>query len=110
MTENETNDNVLVFDWRAENALNRDSLLAWLIPSTMRLEDKDELVHLTNNFSNCQLTMQLNGVEMDATAFLNGITWSMEHAVKIEAARLLAGVGFDLDRLFVILHDRPLAL
>ncbi len=107
MTET-TDDRVLVFDWHAEQALDRDSLLTWLVPTAMRQQDMDELSDLTGRFTNCRLTMQLNGVDLNARAFLDGIARNIEHAITREAERLIADA--DLDAVQEAVEDARVAI
>jgi hypothetical protein len=80
----------LVFDWHAEQAVNPDGMLAWLLPTTMRRDDDFErLSTLTDRFTRCELRITLNGVDMDVRAFLDGVGRTLEHAARTEAKRLV---------------------
>jgi hypothetical protein len=80
----------LVFDWHAEQAVDPDGMLAWLLPTTMRRDnDFERLSTLTDRFTRCELTITLNGVDMDVRAFLDGIARTLQHVAKTEAVRLV---------------------
>lgn len=84
----------LAFNWHAENVLDRDSLLTWLIPTAMRDVDTSELFDLTDGFSRCELRIVLNGVDLDVRAFLDGVARSIERAARDESASLAETAGF----------------
>lgn len=92
MTDLETEP--LTFDWHAEQALDRDGLLVWLVITAMRQQDMERLSEVTSRFTDCRLTMQLNGVELNARAFLDGIARNLEHAAARQAQELAEVAGF----------------
>jgi len=81
------------FDWQAAP----EGFLKWLLPvlvANRRGEDQfDELSKITDKFTDVRLTIQVNGLEVDAENFLNGVEHNMEYYAKVEARRLLDEVG-----------------
>lgn len=96
----------LVFDWHAENVIDRDSLLVWLIPTAMRRTDMETLSGLTDRFTRCELRITLNGVDLDARAFLEGVARSIERAARDESASLAETAGFgDIEDAVSLMRD-----
>lgn len=93
MTENEGKG--LVFDWHAQAKLDRDSLLVWLVITGLGQSDIERLSQLTDQFTNCHLTMYLNGVELNTKAFVNGLAHNIEHAVQKEVSSLVSDIELE---------------
>lgn len=79
------------FDWQKEP----EGFAKWLIPSVIPRNFKqfDELSKATDKFRNVELTILVNGFEMDAQKFLEGVDVNMSHFALKEAARMLSEIG-----------------
>lgn len=82
------------FDWHAQP---HTSFLSWLVTAVLtRDEDKgvwatqfEALSEATDKFHNIVLTMQINGIEVDAMAFVTGVERNMDLSVAREADRIV---------------------
>jgi hypothetical protein len=81
------------FDWQAEP----DGFLKWLLPVVIPVSQKADLIEqlsaATDKFTNVELTIQVNGIQVDAQAFLTAVERNMDHSVSAEARRLLDEIG-----------------
>jgi hypothetical protein len=96
------------FDWHAEG---RDSFVGWAlvhILPPMTNEQMGKLSEETDKFTNVTLTIQVNGIEMDAKPFLDGIDRNMEHFAKVEARKMVAAMTKlnRMDRLMEFLQEQ----
>jgi hypothetical protein len=80
----------LIYNWQAEP----EGFLKWLLASIIpKNSDFEKLSDATDKFSNIELSISVNGIEMDAEAFLNGVQRIMNHNVELEANSLLSQFG-----------------
>lgn len=81
------------FDWHAEQ--KADSFLGWLVPSVlggMREAGSDvfePVAHASDDFRDVRITMQINGIEVDAMPFIEGVNRNMRYRVGQEALRIV---------------------
>ncbi len=80
------------FDWHAEAD---QSFLGWAFLhfagfSEIGREKFDRVSDLSNRFTNVELGITVNGVEMDAKAFIDAVDQAMNWAVEREAAKMIA--------------------
>jgi hypothetical protein len=94
MTTNETPP--WSFDWHAERGNHgRESFLYWMVItvlSGMRDENPDifdRVAAATNKLADVRITMQINGIEVDARGFIDLVEQNMRHQATVEARRLL---------------------
>lgn len=83
-----------VFNWQAEP----DGTLKWLIPTVLDTRDEaqfERVRQLSENFTKIELSILVNGVEVNADAFVRSLTRNLEHLTKTEARRILD--DFDVD-------------
>lgn len=82
-----------VFDWAKEP----EGFLKWFLPTLLAGEPldehMDELTKRTKKFSDVQVRVLINGLEVDAGHFLDGVERNMEHHATKEARRMLDEVG-----------------
>lgn len=80
----------LRFSWHAEPP---NSFLKWLIPTVLsRVAQSGEFEiysQATSRFNDVELTLFINGIPVDTEAFLEGVERNMNHAVAVEALRIL---------------------
>lgn len=82
------------FDWQAE----RDGLWKRLLPSLLasRLMDKqtDALSDATDKFTNVSIAVTVNGIEVDARGFFEGLEEAYDGDVDRAATEKVASFGF----------------
>lgn len=93
------------FDWQAEARKSRGSFLEWLIPelvTCLEWHGKSwELIReRSKGYTDVQLTIQINGVEVDPKSFLEGVESNMTHQAQRGAEELVGSIT-DLEAL----HD-----
>ena len=83
-------DLAFTFDWQAEHArggIRGDNFYTWMIPTLitkLRLDAKDVIDHLgelTDNFASVEMTIHINGVEVNAKELIDRLEANYEHAV-----------------------------
>lgn len=85
------------FNW---HEADRDSFLKWLVVTVMPRVVGDarfeEFREATTDFTDVRIAMQINGVPVNAFAFIDGVQRNMTHAVSVEAERIVREqTGFD---------------
>ena len=83
-----------VFDWHAER--NEGGFLKWFLPTVMVGLSQarfDELSERTSGFTEVQVQVLVNGVEVNAEHFLQGVERNLEATARDEARRMLDEVG-----------------
>lgn len=83
-----------VFDWHSER--NEGGFLKWFLPTVMVGLPQarfDELSEQTSGFTEIQVQVLINGVEVNAEHFLQGVERNMESHARDEARRMLDEVG-----------------
>lgn len=89
------------YDWQAAPT---DSFQDWLLPVLLASANESKLTELTDatsEFTDVVLTIQVNGVEVDAERLVRRLEQERDQAVKIAARAMLDSVGFgDLERDF----------
>jgi hypothetical protein len=86
-------DNSLVFDWHKD----KDGFLHWALlhlvidadGSPLTKERVNQISAATDKLTNCKLTVQLNGIELDPTHFFNTMEQAMNASVGEEANALV---------------------
>lgn len=76
------------FNWHAEP----EGFLKWLIPTVISgLKDGGfkRISEATTDFTDVRINMQINGVPVDALAFIAGVHRNMDYAVGVEAQRIV---------------------
>lgn len=81
------------FNW---HETGQDDFQRWLIPTILadlpREQSRfDELSELTGNWSDVNVTVQINGVEVDPTGFFTSIERNLTYLTEREAERLVRG-------------------
>ena len=71
------------FDWQARNEDFVKWMFVHLIADQRKVDNFDELSNATKGFTNVEITMQVNGVEVNAQNFIE----SVEEAYKQHAER-----------------------
>lgn len=95
------------YDWQAQP---QTSLFSWLLPTILaghRDPMVEQLSELSDHFAKTELSIRINGVEVSARAFIEGLERNYDRAVADKAAELLAerindltdGLSVDLDAL-----------
>lgn len=79
------------FNW---HETGQDDFQRWLIPTILadlpRDQSRfDELSELTGNWSDVNVTVQINGVEVDPTGFFTSIERNLTYLTEREAERLV---------------------
>lgn len=79
------------FDW---HAAGRDTFQQWLIPTILAdlPGDQslfDQLSELTDNWCDVNVTVQINGIEVDPTGFFTSIESNLTYLTEREAERLV---------------------
>ena len=75
-----------VFNWHEED---RDSFLSWMYINLVVGEDFDEIGELTDKSQNVDLTILINGKEMDVDYFVSSIERNMIHLAELRAMEIL---------------------
>jgi hypothetical protein len=87
-------DKQFVFDWHAER--NEGGFLKWFLPTVMvglSQTRVDELSERTHGFTDVQVQVLINGAEVNAEHFLQGVERNLEATARDEARRMLNEVG-----------------
>lgn len=75
--------------------MDRTKFLHWILPvvlsDLLQREGVERLKEATTNFTEVTMTMQINGIEVDAEAFIDATQRHMKVRVEEEAARLVEG-------------------
>lgn len=92
-----------VFDWQREP----ENFLKWLIPNIIVGIDPAtyrSLSAATDRFTRVELTMQVNGVELDTRSAVRGIEDNLDHAVRRAVAERLTELA-EVTRLRELLDE-----
>lgn len=81
------------FNWQDAPEGIAKWLLVAVIPASQRPDIIPRLSEATNKFTEVDLTIQVNGIEVDAGALLDRIERTMNYRAQVEAQRLLDGIG-----------------
>ena len=77
------------FDWHKEP----EGFLKWMLTHVAAASKDDELFDelsdASDQFTNVELQILVNGVEVDAKGFVERIEWAMDRGVEDEAKRLV---------------------
>lgn len=80
----------MTYDWQK---MGRTEFLHWILPvvlgDLLQREGVERLSQATTNFTEVTMTMQINGIEVDAEAFIDATQRHMRACVETEAARLV---------------------
>lgn len=80
------------FNWHDES---RGDFWSWIVVMMVSRDretgDKqfEHISDITNKFTECEITMQLNGIDVDAKALLERLRDNMEHEATKEAQRIV---------------------
>lgn len=95
------------FDWHKENQDN--TFLAWALVTfagftTLGEEAYDRLSEATDKFQNIELGITVNGIAVDAEAFMKRLDQAVDSAVESEARKMIANMP-RLNELFESVYD-----
>lgn len=81
------------FDWQAQGSAAGRSFESWLIPTLVSGEDfdaKHEALHAaTGGWADVNVTVQINGIEVDPRGFFTSINDNLTYLIKNEAKQLV---------------------
>lgn len=81
------------FDWQAQGGAAGRSFEGWLIPTLLTGTDwdatKDALHEATKGWTDVLVTVQINGVEVNAQGFFSSIDRNLTYLIEREARRLV---------------------
>jgi hypothetical protein len=83
----------LIYNWQTEPEGFLKWLLVSIVPRDSDVEVFEKLSDATDKFTNIELSISVNGIEMDAQRFLDGVQRNMNHNVELEANSLLSQFG-----------------
>jgi hypothetical protein len=79
------------YNWQAES--NRTTFRSWLVPTVLaddRSEERFEQISAaTNKFTEIEFGITINGIPVDADAFLDGVEQNMRHQANDRAAEII---------------------
>lgn len=84
----------LTFDWHKEN---RESFRSWIVINLIAYSTSpgkgeeffDKVKEASDNFTNCEITIQINGIEVDAEQMLDRIAENMEWQAERKAKEIV---------------------
>ena len=76
------------YNWQAE--ARGDTFRSWLLPTVLsRNEQFDAISDATANFTDIDFGITVNGIPVDADAFLDGVERNMRHFANERAAEMI---------------------
>lgn len=93
------------FDWQAAP----EGFLKWMLTCLVRDHDIEGLGEATDKFTKCELTIQVNGVPVNAENFIEGVERNMDYYTEREAKKLVASLP-RLDKIRDDLEDAERAM
>ena len=91
------------YNWQAEP----EGFLKWFLPTVVSAQNQakfEELSEATDRFHDVRVTIQINGIEVDARKFFEGCERTLEASARAEARDMLNELG-DFEEVYDVLRD-----